>query len=124
MIDDWDFPQHPDVKQLCDGIAEACLQKSLEPNAPLGGGATGFGIPQAQFEQIPIKHPKLARALKFGAAYNAFQIVPNRSVKNKIWCLIDLGGAYRLHRGLTLKLGGFVEKDVDDLLGLIEGGEE
>lgn len=119
ILRDWDFPQHQLVRQLADGIAKDCLKKSLEPNASLGGGASAFGIPQDEFDEIPSKHPALARVLQFGVAYNSFMLVPNHGTKKKTWCLVELGGALLLHHGLTLRRGGFLERRADDLLRLL-----
>ena len=122
MIDEWDFPQHHYVRRICDGIAKQCLEKSLENNASLNGGATAFGIPQEAFDSIFEENPSLARSLQFGIAYNAFVLVPNKDVKNRLWCLIELGGLYRLHTGLTLKRGGFLERNLVDLVALMNEG--
>ena len=119
MIDGWDFPQFRLVRRLADGIAAQCLSKSLEENASLGGGATAFGIPQEEFDDIPRTDPHLAGVLKFGIAYNAFALVPKHRTKHRFWCLIQLGGVLLLHHGLTLKRGGFLERRANDLARLL-----
>ena len=119
MMNEWDFPQSRLVRRLADGMALQCVAKSLEGNAPLGGGATAFGIPQDEFDAISQTDPELAGVLKFGVAYNAFALVPRHRTKNRIWCLIQLGGVLLLHHGLTLKRGGFLERCADDLTLLI-----
>lgn len=115
IVDGWDFPHHRQVERLGRAIAGECVQKSLEPNAPLGGGATAVGIPLEEFKALPDAFPDLARVLQFGIAYNAFVVVPNHSTKNRMWCLVELGGALLLQNGLTLRRGGFLERSSRDL---------
>ena len=116
LVREWDFPQSRLVRQLADGIARQCLVKSLEGNASLDGGANAVGIPQEDFDLVARNNADLARVLKFGVAYNAFVLAPNHKAKNRLWCLVELGGVLLLHYGLTLKRGGFLERRVDDLV--------
>ena len=83
MVEEWNFPQCRFVRRIADGIAAECVAKSLEGNASLRGGATAFGIPQDEFNNIPQDLPHLAQVLQFGVAYNAFVLVPNHSTKKK-----------------------------------------
>lgn len=122
MIREWDFPQSDLVLRLANGVAIQCRAKSLEGNASLGGGATAWGIPQDEFDSISEVNPVLAQIMKFGVAYNAFTLVPNHKTKNRMWCLIELGGVLLLHHGLTLTRGGFLERRVDDLVRLLSDG--
>lgn len=122
MIDEWDFPHFQQVRRLTDGIAVECLKKSLEGNASLGGGASAFGIPQEEFDAIPSLYPELAQILQFAVAYNTLILSPRHRTKNRYWCLIELGGILLLHYGLTLKRGGFLERDTSDLLRLLKHG--
>ena len=120
LLDDWDFPECETVRRLTDQMANQCIAKSLEPNAPLGDGANAFGVPQAEFDTIAGTNLRLALILQLGVAYNAFVLVRNYRTKGRLWCLIELGGLLLLHHGLTLKRGGFLERRADDLVRLIE----
>lgn len=129
LIEAWDFPHVRHVRTLIDGIAVQCRAKSLEPTAPLGGGAQGLGVPQEQFDALvrsgpdtPPAYQQLAEVLQFGVAYNAITVVQNHSVKHKKWCVIELGGAALVKNGLTLRRGGFIESRVEALASLVAGG--
>ncbi|WP_313480352.1 hypothetical protein [Microbacterium sp.] len=116
MIQEWDFPHARLVRALTEEIAAQCVEKSLEPNAPLRGGAVAFGVLQDEFDRIPTTHPRLARVLQFAVAYNAVTLVQGHRTKGQTWCLIELGGTVLLKHGLTLSRGGFLERTVDDLV--------
>lgn len=109
MMDRWDFPHSAIIRRLVAEIAEKCQIKSREANAPLGAGANAYGIPQRDFEELPMVFPALANVLKFSVAYNAITLVPRYECKNQMWCLLELGGVVLLQYGLTTKRGGFIE---------------
>jgi len=119
LIEEWSFPEVEGVRNLVRGIGAWCVSRTLEENAPLGGGATGVGVPQVEFERMARKRSRLAQVLHFAVAYNAVEISQRRLVKHKEWTTIELGGAVRVAHGLTLLDGGFVEKRVQDLENLI-----
>lgn len=121
LVSEWDFPHARAVRELVEEIASQCLNKSLEPNASLKGGAIAFGILQEDFEQIPTTHPKLAQVLQFAVAYNAITLIQEHGTKKQKWCLVELGGTLLLKHGLTLSRGGFLERTVDDLASIVEG---
>lgn len=116
---DWNFPYSNLVRKLIDRIAARCVEASLAPNAPLGPGASAFGIRQSEVEQLPDRFPDLAKAIQFAVAYNAIVLVPRYECKNEEWCLLELGGIPLLHYGLTLKRGGFVESTAGQLAGFV-----
>lgn len=122
VVREWIFPRHTAVKKLCMHIAAECQQKSLEPNASLGGGANAFGIPDEVFDELPKKHSELANVLKFGVAYGALSIKRNHGTKKRQWTLIELTGPFLITQGLTLSRGGFLEKQLKDLLIPLEEG--
>lgn len=115
MVREWDFPHAKHVRALTTAIAEQCVSRSLEPNAPLRGGAVAFGVLQEDFEKIPTTNPLLAQVLQFAVAYNAVTLVQGHRTKRQTWCLIELGGTLLLKHGLTLNRGGFLERTIDDL---------
>lgn len=117
IVAEWGFPFAQEVRTLTSLLAEECLRKTLEPNAPLGAGAGAVGIPESEFVDIGSRRPFLARVLHYGVAYNAFTAIRNYSQgeRGKRWCLIELGGVVRLAHGLTLARGGFIERNLNHL---------
>ena len=120
IIKKWDFPEYRKVRRLAHRVALKCRARSLEGSAPLGAGANAVGVLQEDFDRIPTTNPELARVLQFGVAYNAFLLAPSHGTKNRLWCLIELGGVLLLHYGLTLRRGGFLECTVTDLEDLLQ----
>lgn len=120
VINKWDFPESDRVRTLVDRIGWKCVSASLEPNARLASGANAYGIPQKEFDELPKSHSSLARVLHYAVAYNAITLVPNYPCKSQEWCLLELGGMVILNHKLTLKRGGFIEGNPDDLLKLME----
>jgi hypothetical protein len=119
IIEAWSFPYFDQVKKLVTRVAEQCVATSLQPNGWLVPNA--YGIPQAEFDQLPTSHPDLARVLQFAVAYNALLVVAHAECKGKQWCLLELGGPICLAHGLSLKRGGFLEGTAAGLSSILEG---
>lgn len=115
----YDYPFAVEALALADAMAKQCLQKTLEPNAPLGGGANAIGVPQVEFDQIPQLYPRLAKVLQFAVAYNVITLAQNYGQGNKLWCLLELGGSVIIKHGLTLQRGGFLERTMDEVNKLL-----
>src|SRR6185369_4018496 len=115
IVETWIFPEHRRVRTLANWIAGRCKVRTLEANAPLGHGANAYGILQDDFSRIGNENVLLAQILKFAVAYNAITLVPNYPCKDKLWCLLELGGIFIVRSGLPFKRGGFVEGTADEL---------
>ena len=115
IMAEWDFPYHLMVKKLINEIADRCVTKTLEPNAPLEGGANAIGVPQADLQKILARSERLTRVLHFAFAYKALIFVPEYSCKGKAWCLLELGAIPCISHNLTLRRGGFIEGSLSDL---------
>ncbi len=128
LITEWNFPYCREVRILVKKLAEQCLEVSLAPNARLSSGAGAIGVPQAEIDDLlSKKHDEtsafFAKVLKFGVAYNAFQLRSNYKQGQQggePWCLIELDGVVRLAYGLTLYRGGFIERKLVDLQALLQ----
>lgn len=119
MTKQWNFPEAAGVRRLIHGIAARCAKATDAPNAYLRSGANAIGIPMADYELLLEQSGHMSSILKYGVAYSAFSVSLDRSVKNKSWCLITLGGIACISNGLTLALGGFVEGTGEELESLV-----
>lgn len=120
LYDEWNFPEASNVRLMLAGIARRCEAATDTPNAYLNAGANAMGIPMAEFNKLRDAKPALATVIKFGVAYSSFSLSLDRTVKNKQWCIITLGGVACLRHGLTLALGGFVEGNADELWSFLQ----
>lgn len=119
IIGKWSFPYHQEVRRLVGSIARKCVDVTMEPNGWLTPNS--YGILQDEFESIATTHAELARVLQFAVAYNALLIVPHYNQGGKNWCLLELGGMVIMAHGLSLKRGGFLEGNADELAGMTGG---
>jgi len=124
ILEKYDYPYATEGLALADALAKQCLDRTLEPNASLAGGANAIGILQAEFEQIPKTSPRLAAVLQFAVAYNVITLAQNYGQGGKVWCLLELGGCVNIKYGLTLHRGGFLERTAAALNALLPGDED
>lgn len=122
IINDWHFPFSKQVYKLTNAMAHECREKTLEPNAPLGSGASAIGILADEFHTIDSRFPELSQVIKYAIAYNVISFIPNYGTKKKDWCLLELNGVLLVHHGLTLKRGGFLERTTSDLNNMLNHG--
>lgn len=115
----WDFPHSEHVRKIVGYIAKRCVEKSLEPNAPLDDGANTFGIPQGELDRLRKDKGLFIQVVHYAQAYNAFSILEQYECKKKTWCLFELGGLPIIANGLTLGRGGFCEGHLSDLMDCI-----
>lgn len=118
-IKEWDFPYAESVRKLVTHIANRCTEKSLEPNAPLGEGASSFGIPQSEMERLSGAAEALAPVLHYALAYNAIALRESYSCKGREWCLFELGGIPLIANKLPFARGNFCEGHLDDLVSAV-----
>lgn len=119
----YDYPFAQEVETLTSAIAKQCLDKTLEANAPLDGGASAVGVLQKDFDAIPTSHPRLASVLQFAVGYNAITLAQNYGQGGKTWTLLELGGCVLVSNGLTLRRGGFLERTVPQIAALLPEDE-
>lgn len=119
-MESWDFPRNDAVRKLVAFIAGKCIDRTLEPNAPLDDGANAFGVPQAEMDRLQATTPELVPVLHYALAYNALVLVENYECKRKVWCLFELGGLPIIANRLTFNRGGFCEGRLSDLAASIQ----
>jgi hypothetical protein len=117
-MDGWAFPFARQVRDIVDHIGRECREASLKENARLGYGANSIGILEEEIEPLLASPDELALLLKYAVAHGAIDVVRNYGQGSKTWCLIELSGVPCLAHGLTLKRGGFLERNVAYLKGL------
>jgi hypothetical protein len=115
-VGQWNFPHSDAVKKIVAFIADRCVKKTMEPNAPLDDGANAFGVPQHEIDRLRKEGGPFVQVLHFAQAYNAFSVIEGYECKKRTWCLFELGGIPIIANGLTLGRGGFCEGHVSDLI--------
>lgn len=120
IIDHWSFPYARKVRALVKHLAERCVENSLLPNAPLGGGANTLGILESEFQALLKADNETLAVLKFAIAYGAMSAVRNYGQGGKQWCLLELSGLVCLAYGLDMGRGSFLEGSVSDVESAIE----
>lgn len=120
MIEAWSFPYSQRVRALTANIAAECHAASQQPNAHLGAGANAIGIPESEMQRLLKTGEEIVLVLKFAVAYGAIVAQRNYGQGSKNWCLLELSGPVCLRHGLTLKRGGFLERDVARLRRALE----
>ncbi len=123
IIREWDFPFHSAVRKLVDRIARRCIDKTLQPNAPLDDGANAYAVLQQEMDDILQRSERLTRILHFACAYQALIMVPQYHCKGKLWCVLELGAIPCMANGLTLNRGGFIEGSLSELDSLADESE-
>lgn len=121
IIEKWSFPYARRVKLLVQEIGRRCVENAKLPNAPLGGGATSFGILERELVDLLRSERELLSVLKFAVAYGALTAVRHYGQGGKDWCLFELSGLVRLAYGLDLGRGSFLECTVSEIEAASEG---
>ncbi len=115
IMDGWAFPYARRVRNMVDAIGAECRDVSLTPNARLGPGANAIGILETDIAELLVSNDELALVLKYAVAHGAIEVTRDYGQGSKSWCLIELSGVACLAHGLTLRRGGFLERDLDYL---------
>lgn len=115
VMDGWAFPFARHVRAIVDHIGEECREVSLTPNARLGYGANAIGVLEKDIGELLVSSEELALILKYAVAHGAIEVTRDYGQGGKSWCLIELSGIVCLAHGLTLRRGGFLERDLDYL---------
>lgn len=124
IIREWDFPFHSAVRTLVERIGRRCVEKTLQPNAPLGDGANAYAVLQDEMDRVLQRSERLARVLHFACAYQALIMVPQYRCKGRVWCVLELGAIPCMAHGLTLNRGGFLEGTLSELDLLVDESEQ
>ncbi|MBB4841323.1 hypothetical protein HNP52_004425 [Sphingomonas kyeonggiensis] len=112
IMDGWAFPFARHVRAIVDHIGRECREVSLTPNARLGYGANAIGILEKDIGELLVSSDELALVLKYAVAHGAIEVTREYGQGGKSWCLIEMSGIVCLAHGLTLRRGGFLERDL------------
>lgn len=115
IMDDWAFPYARRVRNMVDAIGAECREVSLTTNARLGSGANAIGVLETDIAALLVSNDELALVLKYAVAHGAIEVTRDYGQGSKSWCLIELSGVACLAHGLTLRRGGFLERDLEYL---------
>jgi len=118
IMREWNFPWHPQVRHLVDALGKRCRETTLQPNGWLRPNS--YGVPQEEYDKLTASRQDLRSVLKFGIAWNAFDIRPKYKCKDRLWCILELGGVAILKHGLSLSQGNFIEGSIAELARIVE----
>ncbi|HEX5183222.1 MAG TPA: hypothetical protein VFW19_08740 [Allosphingosinicella sp.] len=118
IMDGWAFPYARHVRAIVDHMAHECREVSLTANARLGYGGNAIGILETEIAELLASSDELTLVLKYAVAHGAIEVTRDYGQGGKNWCLIEMSGVVCLAHGLTLRRGGFLERDLDYLRGL------
>ncbi|WP_299165338.1 hypothetical protein [uncultured Tateyamaria sp.] len=112
IMNEWSFQYARQVRALVDTIGKDCVEGSMAPNAPLGGGPNAIGVLESEMRETLSSGDEISRVLKHGIANGAISVSRDYGQGGKKWALIELTGTVCLVHGLTFNRGGFLERDV------------
>jgi hypothetical protein len=61
ILRDWSFPHHQLLRLIVALIAQRCVERTLEPSAPLSSGANAYGVRQPEFDRVHSTRRRISR---------------------------------------------------------------